>query len=76
MGWTKQKPTKPGWYWVYASIFFGPVHVNYTWPVDEPEKKQLEIIWPQEVELGPSLDCIDWWWPVPLIEPKPEPPKG
>jgi len=73
--WTREPPTKPGWYKVipwkhtldFSPLQGGIVHVVYNQPTDE-----LVVLFPG-VRGGSLLPVIAWWWSEP--EQLPEPPK-
>jgi len=73
---TKEKPTKPGWYW-YEDENYGPCPVHVDWcgfiETDDPKLRQLEIETACGEEcyqpLGPLTECDGMWSGVPFDMP-------
>ena len=65
MGWTTEKPTKPGWYWYRerSDIPYRPVQIilaNYTgaielWVVQDTENRPLECV---------AIEGGEWQGPI------------
>lgn len=41
--WTKETPTKPGWYWYEDDFYMGPVYLDWVGFRNRPEARELEV---------------------------------